>query len=400
MPKKMHLQDAKSEIARPKKMRDINKQIVLNYIRDRSPLSRADIARATDLQRSTVSAIVESLKSADLVEEIGEGTSTGGRKPTMLQIKRGKPVAIGVDLTPTQTSIAVADLSGTVVDEYSFPTSSDAEIMTEKIVGGISKFNDEYRNEDLEVGISLPGITDNAFGTARFIPYFNWREWEIGKKIYEETGLDVTIDNDANAIALAELWFGREKIEKVRNFITVLVADGIGTGIIFDGQVYRGENGAAGEFGHMIVGEKGPVRCSCGGYRCWEAFASETSLKSRFAALNNGAGIDPKSVSMDHLIKLADSGDENAVKSLLNTSEYLGIGISNLIVGFSPQAIIVSGNITRVWDLIEDSLYGVVEKSIRRKLPRTVIRASSLEGSPTLMGAIGLVLANKFSSAH
>ena len=99
------------------------------------------------------------------------------------------------------------------------------------------------------------------------------------------TGLAVTIDNDANAVALAELWFGRPEVSDARDFILVLVAEGVGTGIIFDGQVYRGERGAAGEFGHMIVGADAPVPCSCGSYDCWEAFASERAALARYLGL-------------------------------------------------------------------------------------------------------------------
>lgn len=399
MQKKINLPNAKAEIARPKKIRDINRQIVLNYIRDRSPISRADIARLTALQRSTVSSIVDALEASELIEDIGEGDSTGGRKPTLLRIKRGTAAAIGVDVTPRVTTIAVADLAGRVLEKESFETNSDANYMTLRIIEGVRKFSEKNAGCGLEVGITLPGITDNALGTARYIPYFKWRNWEIGKKVSKATGLTVTIDNDANAIALAELWFGREKISNTRNFISVMVADGVGTGIVFDGQIYRGEKGAAGEFGHMIVGERGPVACSCGGYSCWEAFASEKSLKARYNSHLNGKGNNGGLISMDDLIKLANEGDKAAIAAFKETADYLGIGISNLIVGFSPQAIVVSGNITKAWHLVYESLHDAVEKSIRRSVSKITIRASSIDGNPALMGAISLVLSRKFSSA-
>ena len=96
------------------------------------------------------------------------------------------------------------------------------------------------------------------------------------------------MDNDANAAALAELWFGRPEIREVRDFILVLVEDGVGTGIVFDGQVYRGENGAAGEFGHMTIGQGAPVACASGSRECWEAFASERSALARYKNLTSG----------------------------------------------------------------------------------------------------------------
>lgn len=396
--KRIYLQKAKSQIARPATIRDINRQIVLNYVRDRAPISRAEIARETNLQRSTVSSIVESLVKADLIEDIGTGSSTGGRKPTLLRIKTGNAVAIGVDIRPRSTTVAAADLSGKVLEKDTFPTSKDSEFLTDEILGRVATLKEKYAGEDLEVGISLPGITDQSAQNVVYIPCFQWRDWDVAHRIFEETGLPVTIDNDANAIALAELWFGRERIRNVRNFITVLVAEGVGTGIVFEGQIYRGEKGDAGEFGHMIVGEAAPVKCSCGGRSCWEAHSSNAAVIERYRNLL------PKSaaangVEFGTIIELAESGEEHAITALSETARYIGIGISNLIVGLSPQAVVISGGISEAWNIIADDVHNAVEKGIRRRLPKTVITASSLGSRPTLLGAISLVLAKKFASA-
>ena len=132
------------------------------------------------------------------------------------------------------------------------------------------------------VGVSLPGLVDPGSGKAAYIPWFRWRDWAIAEEIQAATGLEVIVDNDANAAALAELWFGRPEVSDARDFIMVLVAEGIGTGIVFDGQIYRGERGAAGEFGHMIVGQRAPIACSCGLHDCWEAFSSERAAVARY----------------------------------------------------------------------------------------------------------------------
>lgn len=397
--KRIYLQKAKTQIARPNTIRDINKQIVLNYVRDRSPISRAEIARETALQRSTISAIVDDLQAAGLVEEIGTGDSTGGRKPTLLRLKTGVPVAIGVDVTPQNTTIALADLAGQVLEEEHFPTSANMELMTEKIIGKVRSFVERFPDSALEVGISIPGIADHTQGKVLYIPYFNWRDWDIAERITKTTGVVATIENDANAIALAELWFGHELIRKTRNFITVLVAEGIGTGVIFDGQIYRGEKGAAGEFGHMIVGPNAPVTCSCGSRDCWEAHASDRAIVARYQSLLEENDVTKQSVDIRQLVQLAKNGDERALAALRDTARFLGIGISNLIVGLSPQAVIVSGVIAEAWDLIETDVRNIAERSVRADLPNTMIMASSLGDSPTLDGALSLVLAKKFASA-
>ncbi len=184
------------------------------------------------------------------------------------------------------------------------------------------------------------------------------------------------------------------------NFITVLVAEGIGTGIIFDGQVYRGNKGAAGEFGHMIVGGNAPVECSCGSRDCWEAQASEKAIRFHFQNRLKKPSSKNGDYSIEQLIKLANKGDEEAVQVFKEIARFLGIGISNLIIGFSPQAVIVSGKIVKVWDIIKNEIGSWAERSVRQGLPETIIRASSLGDSPTLMGSLSLVLARKFASAN
>ncbi len=383
----------KVQAANPHTIRDINRQIVLNYVREREPISRAAIARETALQRSTISEIVEALTGEGLVEEIGEGKSTGGRRPTLLRLRTAGAIAIGVNITPTDTTIASSDLAGVVVQQESFLTEQVPERTVNRIVEVIRKFSEKSSIEG--IGVSIPGLVNPATGNVIFVPYFKWRDLPIGEMISQATGLPVTIDNDANAVALAELWFGRPEVRDARDFIFVLVADGVGTGIIFDGQVYRGVRGAAGEFGHMIVGSNAPVLCSCGNDDCWEAFASERAAIARYTKLKR-ASIAP---DFGTLIDRALAGEQEAEIALTETGRYLAIGISNLVVGFSPEAVVVGGAITRAWSLIEKDLTEKIERSIRRGVPSARILRSTLNGDPTLMGALSLVLTTKFSGA-
>ena len=385
----------KAQAANINTIRDINRQIVLNYVREREPISRASIARETALQRSTVSEIVETLKAEGLVEEIGAGVSTGGRRPTMLRLRTAGAIAIGVAITPTFTTVANSDIAGRVLEQESFLTEPDPNRMLDSVIEAVRKLSDRNKVSIEGVGVSIPGLVDPATGRAIFVPYFKWRDFPIADTIGAATGLAVTIDNDANAIALAELWFGRPEVSDARDFILVLVAEGVGTGIIFDGQVYRGERGAAGEFGHMIVGADAPVPCSCGSYDCWEAFASERAALARLAAA------EPASAPPDFptLVDRALAGEGHAQRALNEMAHYVGIGISNLIVGFSPEAVVVGGEITRAWSLVEKALTEKIERSVRSGLPSARILPSTLGERPTLRGALSLVLASKFAAA-
>lgn len=359
----------KARVARSSTIRDINRQIVLNYVRDRGPISRAEIARETALQRSTVSTIVEELKTGRLIEEIGEGESTGGRRSTMLRLRAAGAVAIGVDITPTCTTIATSDLAGRVLEREDFPHIDQPEQLYARVIESVRRLAAMAGENKIEgVGVSLPGLVDPESGRAIYIPWVEWRDWPVAAEISGATGLEMVVDNDANAAALAALWFGRHELREARDFIMVLMAEGIGTGIIVDGQIYRGERGRAGEFGHMIVGERGPVACSCGNHDCWEAFASGRAAVARY--LHGGVeGANARQIDFAEVVDRALSGEDRAIHVLKETAHYLGIGISNLIVGLSPEAVVVVGVIARVWPLVSGALSETIQRSVRRGLP-------------------------------
>lgn len=387
----------KAQAARLNTIRDINRQIVLNYVREREPISRAEIARETNLQRSTISAIVEALKMEGLVEEIGEGESTGGRRPTLLRLRTAGAMALGVAITPTRTTVATSDLAGRVVEREEFLTDPDSQQTLSHIIDLVREFSGRNKGAIEAVGVSLPGLVNPASGNAVYVPYFKWRDLPVSQAISNAVGLPVVIDNDANAVALAELWFGRPEVCDARDFILVLVAEGVGTGIIFDGQIYRGESGAAGEFGHMIIGTNAPVPCSCGNRDCWEAFSSERAAMARYVKLSGGENGAP--FGFRELVDRALGGELHAEAALVETAHYLGVGISNLVVGFSPEAVVVGGEMARAWPLVQPALTETIEHSVRRGLPSARILPSTLGEDPTLRGALSLVLAGKFAAA-
>lgn len=385
----------KANAARSNTIRDINRQIVLNYVRELGPISRAEIARETALQRSTISLIVDELQIVGLVEEVS-GKSTGGRPPNLLSLRAGDAVAIGVDLGTVTTVMARGDLAGRVLDQEEFPTDKDLEKTITKIVQCAQRLIAKTSGTIEGIGISLPGYVDPETGNL-YVPQFNWRNAPIAETLRRATSLPVSIDNDANAAALAELWFGRPEIREVRDFVLVLVEEGVGTGIVFDGQVYCGEGGTAGEFGHMTIGTGAPVACAVGSTQCWEAFASERAALARFQKLSGSNGSND--INFTKLMDLALGGEKKARAALKETAQYLGIGIANLIQGLAPEAVIVVGPIVRVWPLIAADLKASVDASICRGFPSTPILDSTLGAQPTLMGALSLVLASKFACA-
>jgi predicted NBD/HSP70 family sugar kinase len=147
----------------------------------------------------------------------------------------------------------------------------------------------------------------------------------------------------------------------------------------------------------MVIGKHAPVPCSCGSDDCWEAFSSERAAIARYRKLARVSNKTP--ITFREVVDRALAGEGNAKAALVETARYLGVGISNLIIGFSPEAVVVGGAIARAWDLIEDAITEAIEHSVRRGLPSARILPSTLGDTPTLRGALSLVLASKFAAA-
>ena len=395
MVRRINLKSA--NVARSSTIRDINRQIILNHIREKSPISRAEIARLTELQRSTVSLIVEELKNIGLVEEI-DGESSGGRPPQLLSLKTAHAVAVGVDCGKKRTIVATSDLAGRILEQEEFPTDKEFETTIARIIKSVNYFVHKNSGSIEGVGISIPAVVEPSSGKVSFVPHLSWNEPAFAERIKTATGLPVKIDNDANAAALAELWFGRPEVTAVRDFILVLIHKGIGTGIVFDGQIYRGKDGVAGEFGHMTIGSNAPIACAAGKYNCWEAFASERSAVARYVKLLAKQDGESK-ISFNQLVDLALEGDEKAQTALKQTAHYIGVGIANLFQGLSPEVAVVSGTIVRAWSLVAEDIKMGAEFATCQDFPVAKFIPSTLGSYPTLMGAFSLILTNKFALA-
>jgi predicted NBD/HSP70 family sugar kinase len=393
MARRINLKEA--SVARSNTIRDINRQIILNYIREEGPISRAQIARITALQRSTVSLIVEELVDAKLIKEI-IGESSGGRPPQLLSLKTSNAVAIGVDLGKKKTIVATTDLSGRLLEKKEFATSRNFSDTISQIIDCSLYFIDKNNGSIDGIGISVPGMVEPISGEVLIIPHMDWRRPKIVEMVQKATGLPVKIENDANAAALAELWFGRPEISNVRDFIVVFITSGIGTGIVFDGQIYRGKGGVAGEFGHMTIGRDAPIACAAGSYDCWEALASERAAVARYENLLSKKNGGMK-INFEQLVEQSLEGDKNAQKALKETAHYIGIGASNLIQGLSPEVMIIVGTVVRAWSIIANDVQAAAENAICQDYPPVRIMPSSLGDHPILMGAFSLILADKFA---
>ena len=251
--------------------RQINRNLVFNLIRTRQPLSRADLARVSGLQRSTVSLIVEDLIKEKWILEGSTGRLPRGRRPTFLELNHQRAV-IALDIHPSQSTIAVTDLGGKIVAQNVIDLPADPNKAIQPLVAAIRKLIETHSDKSFDgIGISLPGRADPLLEKLIFAPNLNWPVLSIKSRIQRATGLRVEMDNVANACALSEVWFGDS--DGIRDLVVVNVSEGIGTGIFANGRLLRGANGMAGEFGHVQMDPDGPL-CGCGGHGCWETVAS------------------------------------------------------------------------------------------------------------------------------
>lgn len=383
-----------TSVARSNTIRDINRQIVLNYIREKGPISRADIAKHTELQRSTVSHIVKELTDLELIKEV-YGESSGGRPPALLTLRSARPVAIGVDVGTQKTRVACCDLTGRIIEKQEFPSDPDALVAAAKIIRSVQELMRKHTGMIERIGVSMPALVDSTKSHVLYSPHFAWRDPQIVEQLAAATGVPVIVENDANAAALAELWFGRLAISDVRDFIMVFIENGIGTGIVFDGQIYRGKGGVAGEFGHMRIGTEAPIACANGSRECWEAFASEKAAIARYESL---VGLKGVGTTFKGLVDRALDSDRPALSALKETAHYIGLGLGNLIQGLSPEAIIVGGAIAKAWPLIGADVSAATSAVVCQGMTATRILPSTLESNSALMGAFSLILVDKFAS--
>ena len=374
---------AGKQTASNKTPRQINRNLLFNLIRSRPSVSRADLARLSGLQRSTVSLIVEELISERWILEGATGRLPRGRRPTLIKLNDQRAV-IALDIHPAQTTVAVADLGGKIIAQNVIVLPHDAVKALPAIVSGIRKLIAAHKDKSFDgIGICLPGRADLRMQKLIFAPNLNWPVLGIKSRIQRATNLRVEMDNVANACALSEVWFGDS--DSMHDLVVVNVSEGIGTGIFTNGQLLRGANGMAGEFGHVQIDPEGPL-CACGNHGCWETLASNRAALRYYSELAPSA----PAVTFDALLKLAQGGDKKAIAALEKMALQLGRGIRMIASALAPNEIVVVGDVTAGWHTFGPIVEGELRKYSPSKSP--ILRPSYDGNAARLRSAVALVL--------
>ena len=387
--------------------RDINRHIALNLIREHQPISRADLARGMKMTRGVVSVLVQELIAQGLIYEGATGEAARGRKPTFLHIRTHDRMVVAVDVRFTRTYLMLCDFSGRELAIESYETIFSIPEFVKDLAGRIRKLLKTHglgsRCEG--IGLVVPGMVDQRTGKILNAPALGWRDVDIRTKLSGATGLSVHVENSGRASALAQLWLKRGEATGGHNFVYISVSDGVGLGIVVNGELLRGRDQIAGEFGHMPINLDGP-RCMCGANGCWEVYTSNLATLARYFGWNLSKhspkrlkDAERSSFTVLDVVARARSGDSKALAAVLATGRFLGVGIASIINIINPDCIYVAGEITTAWDLIEDTVRQAIgERALTEGAVRTPLRVASAHDYPRLRGAAALIAAPTFAA--
>jgi predicted NBD/HSP70 family sugar kinase len=362
--------------------RHINRNLIFNQIRTRQPISRAELARTSGLQRSTVSLIVEELLQERWIVEGTVAQIPRGRKPTFLVVNRKRTV-LAVDVHPAQTTLAVADLSGCISARKQLQLPSDPRQVMRAIVGAIRKTIAESPDCSFEgIGMNLPGRFSHELKKTIFAPNVLWPIAQIKSRVEQATGLPVVVENVANACALSEVWFGYS--DAARDIVVVNVSEGIGTGIFVNGRLLRGSGDGAGEFGHVQMDPDG-VPCGCGGRGCWETLASNRAALRYYQEMTG-----KPAPSFDAIVQLASAEDPIAQQVIARMCRELGRGMHMIVSALAPNEIVVVGELTRLWPMAIPIIRSELGRFRLIAIPQ--LRMASEPDTARLRSAVALVM--------
>ncbi|MFL5383876.1 MAG: ROK family protein [Longimicrobiaceae bacterium] len=384
--------------------REINRQILLNLVREHQPISRADLARRMKVGRPRVTALVNELLAEGVLQEGDAVESARGRRPRMLQVRTSDRLIVAADVRFNRTYLMLSDFAGTQIALEQFETPLEPEVLVGQLAARIERILRTYgEGSNCEgVGIAVPGMVDHKSGTILNAPQLGWRDVEIRAALAKATGLPVYVENAPIACALSKMWLGQREGD-TGDFVYVTVSEGVGAGVVVNGQVVRGFGHTAGEFGHVPIDANGP-RCLCGARGCWEAHTSNLATLSRYL----GRELSPTEtrqllaetpLTVSDLIMRARTGDAKARDALLETGHWLGVGLAMIVNALNPARIFVGGEVTAAWDLIGAGVRAEIEsRALTAAAAATPVIPEQAVGYPRLRGACALVAAPTFAA--
>lgn len=377
-----------------------NSRLVLRTIHDYGQISRADLARVTQLTRATISEVVADLIRQGLVEEVGYGTVAVGRTPVLLSVVANSRQLIGIDIANGELRAGIVNLRGQIGERINLSLrDADGEAVVTQLYQALDTLIRQSTSPLLGIGIGVPGLIDTAGGDVRSSVNLGWHDLPLRSLIQRRYDLPVSIANDSHLAALAEYTFGGHPAEHV---VVLLVGRGIGAGIVLNGQMFLGDTGGAGEIGHVVVEEQGQS-CRCGNSGCLETVASTQAISRRACAL---AGAQPDSllhrsaqsgdVTLELIREAVAMGDATARQVIAEVGRYLGITVAHVVGILNIRRIIIAGQVATLGAPL---LHAIREEVATRTLSilahETEIEIARLGPDAVILGASALLLASE-----
>jgi len=379
-----------------------NRILVLKTIIEHESISRADIARITSLTPTTVSDIVADLLEEKLIDEVGMGSSLGGKSPILLSLVEDSRWLIGLDLAHNQFRGAVVNLRGKIREMVTIPVN---DRNGEEALALVYEILDKLTGSDpkplIGIGIGTPGLVNTAEGVVINAVNLDWKNLPLTSLLQTRYHLPVYVLNDSQAAAIGEYTYGKNH-QADENLVVINARHGLGAGIVINGSLYQGDGGSAGEIGHIVVVPENGLPCRCGNRGCLETVASAQAIVKRVRFL---AGQTPDTVfaepsqeiTLDTIDQAFQAGDPLARLVVDEAGRYLGRAISGLVGILNIQNIILSGDMTlfgRAWlDTIIDTMQ---HQSLSGPALNTRVEIGQLGGNGIILGTIA-VLANNYS---
>lgn len=366
-------------------------RMLLRLVRAAQPISRIELARRLQINRSTVTDIFNPLIKAGILREerletVSGASRTQGRPRIGVSFNDSKEFFVGVNLGVRHSQVGLTTLSGKLLAETEFETPSEPTLALEQIQNSIKELSRKADNRKLKViGVSVPGVADSEQKCLLYAPHLGWRDVAVADALQNtgEPNVPVIVENDATAAAMYEARLKLQKTDDspLKNFVLLRSGTGIGVGLVIEGEVYRGteqSEGFAGEFGHMTIVAGGKL-CVCGNRGCWERYAAASAAPALYTG--DRAQTKEKQLRFVEIVGRAEAGETKARRTLERIGEYLGIGIGNVITGLGVPNVILSGRLVYGWKFIKPTLFKAVDASLVGKLNDWTIECGEPKGS-------------------
>lgn len=393
-------------------IKDMNTSTILQIVRTKGPISRAEISKLTGLNPATVSSNTANLMEIGLVRETGIGVSSGGRKPLLIELNPGAYYVIGVDMGTTDVSTGVTDLEGRIQCKATLPFGDSRT--PEQILGIIGQSIHEVLNiskltaeEIIGIGMGIHGLVNPEKGISLFAPAFQWEDVQIAEYFSGQFGLPVSIDNDARAMALGEKWFG--KAAQVSNFVFLNIGTSVGSGIYVNGELLQGAYFGAGEIGHIRVAGAEEM-CFCGKKGCLATVAAGPALerlakgaakRGEAGRLMQLAGGDEARITGELIHQAAVEGDAYAAGLLDEAGRQIGATLSLVINLLNPEMVLVGGGVANGGEFIFRGMKEEIEnRAMRHNIEHFYIGPAGLGDDCGIIGAATLILRSVFSNPN